>query len=565
VRKKHTLLLAALAVVILALTVTMSAGVLHPWPASAANGTLLIKEDTAAGHITIETPVIKAVWHYKTLPTESYNQGGGNLYELYYKPMDPGLKQNLISFATYGNERSTPLWAGIGGVGSTAMYAVDIPPASSQTNSFSDIISDNNLSGTLKFYAVTTDDQGNAVLTFVYQMHNQSTGKEWYQVTKRWTVEPGGVIHLNVDWSLLASGYFSEIAVRSNWSYNVGWTHFSKYGRDWLASDSPGYLVGSNIENVTAECWDDLNRFHPDWIAFTGSPLAPTVKMSADNNGLGFRGGGLYQLGVTTWASPASSTGEQCSILGGVQGAHTISWMSWWGGNPPLGNRYRWLNAGTAWSDSFRIDLTQGPPGGGPDISTVEGQVVDGGTVRVSWLTDVDSDSLVELKTAGDTWTVGGFDGSLTRSHSVLVQGLAPGTSYNYRVKSRDSDGNLAMSSGYQLKVPGSRGSPLVLSKQSGRWKSYADYENRILTVDFNVSNQSGAPVDAVSVTSVAASGGVEAKSILPILLGSIPTGGSVTFPVAYRVPPGISLFSTWLTGSGTDANGVVFKLFVNR
>jgi len=550
-------------VVILALTVTMSAGVLHPRAASAADGALLIQEDTTAGHITIETPVIKAVWHYKTLPTESYNQGGGNLYELYYKPLDSGLKQNLISYATYGNERSTPLWAGIGGVGSTVMYAVDIPPGSSQTNSFSDIISDNNLSGALKSHTVTTDDQGNAVLTFVYQVHNQSTGKEWYQVTKRWTVEPGGVIHLNVDWSLLAAGYFSEIAVRSNWSYNVGWTHFSKYGRDWLDSDlSPRYLVGSNIENETAQCWDDLNRFHPDWVAYTGSPFAPTVKMSADNNGLGFRGGGLYQLGATAWASPANPTEEQCSILGGVQGTHTISWMSWWGGNPPLGKRYRWLNAGTAWSDSFRIDLIAGLPGGSPDISTVVDQVIDAGAVRVSWLTDVDSDSLVELSTGGNTWPVGGFDGSLTRSHSVLVRGLAPGTSYNYRVKSRDAEGNLAMSSGYRLTVPGSL---LVLSKESVSWKSYADYENRLLTVDFKVSNQSGAPVNAVSVTSIAASGGVEAIASLPIMLGSIPAGGSVPLPVVYRVPPGITLFNTLLTGSGIDADGIEFKLPVNN
>ena len=88
--------------------------------AEAFTAELQISEDPTNGHITVETGIIRAVWHTRTLASESYNQGGGALYGLYHKPTDPEMSRNLIaypSFTGWGNGQSTALWSGSGGVG----------------------------------------------------------------------------------------------------------------------------------------------------------------------------------------------------------------------------------------------------------------------------------------------------------------------------------------------------------------------------------------------------------------------------------------------------------------
>jgi len=532
--------------------------------ALAAGSQLTLSEDSSSGRITVDTSTVKAVWHYKTLAQENYNQGGGNLYELYYKPLDPSAGRNLVSMENYGNARSTTLWAGIGGVGGTDLYASDTLPGSSQNNSFYDVISDNNSSGTLESHSASVDDEGNAVLSFTYRVHNQSSGKDWYRVVKTWTMEPGGAIHLGVTWSLLASGYFSEMAVRSNWSYDVGWDRFSKYGRDWTAPNSPNaYLLGmTNIEDETAECWDALNQFLPDWVALTGSPDAPTLKMSADNNGQGFRGGGTYQLGSSVWNTPANPTAEQCSILGGEAGAHVINWMTWWGGNPPAGSRYKWLNAGTTWSDSYRIDLSVGTPGGGPDISSVATTASASGT-RVTWNSDVESDSVVEVMGPSGSWTSMGSNSSMTTSHSVTVGGLTEGNTYSFRVKSQDAGGHSAVSGGYQFMASSAQQETvqMVLAQQSTAWKSYADYVNRQLTVDFLVKNQGTGTLSGGVILDAVSNNYVSTTTNFPVSIGDVAPGGSATLTVTYLVPQGLDRFETVLsgTGIGPDGNSISF------
>ncbi len=530
--------------------------------ADATPSPLVISEDSVNGRVTVEGDTVKAVWHYKALPSENYNQGGGNLYELYYKPMDPSEGRNLVSFTNYGNPNSTTIWAGIGGVGGTDIYADDSAPGADQSNGFADLISDNNASGTVVSHSAYTDGQGDAVLNFVINVHNQSTGKDWYSVSKTWTVEPSGAIHEAETWTIINSGYFAEPALRSGWSYYVGWDRFSKYGRNWYDPNNATYLLGhDNIENETAQSWDILNAFHADWVAFTGSPIAPTVKMTADNNGQGFRGSGLYKLSVQVWGSGSQAIAEQCSELGGVTGAQEINWMAWWGGNPPEGNRYKWLSAGTSWSDSYRIDLFPGTPGGGPDISNVNAQNNGSGSEHISWTTDVASDSEVDildpngLRWPGN-WNNSGADGSLTTGHAIQISGLQPGSSYIFEVKSRDANGNLAVSSDYQLSVPYAPSLDLAVNNQNVYWKSYQDYLNNLLSVDFIVKNQGIKPVNSVAIGSIAASSNVLATTAMPLFLGDINPGGEVKFTVAYQVPTGVDKFFTSLSGSGTGPNG---------
>ncbi|MCL5411265.1 MAG: fibronectin type III domain-containing protein [Patescibacteria group bacterium] len=66
-------------------------------------------------------------------------------------------------------------------------------------------------------------------------------------------------------------------------------------------------------------------------------------------------------------------------------------------------------------------------------------------SVTVTWTTDKSSDSYVEYGLSSSYGTVSGKDES-SLSHSVTVTGLSPSTTYHFRVKSKDSDGNTGTS-----------------------------------------------------------------------------------------------------------------------
>lgn len=530
---------------------------------------VVLSEDPVTGRITVETDTIKGIWHYKTLSSESNNQSGGSLYELYYKPMDPNMSRNLVSFyrsSGWGDGRSTPVWAGIGGVGSTDAYATDTAPGASRDYHFQDLIADNNMGGTLESHSAQVDAGGNALLTFTYRVRNQTTGKEWYRVQKFWTIEPGGAIKLRVDWNILSTGYFSELATRSNWSYDVGWDRFNKFGRDWLDPNGQRYLLGSSgISTQTAECWDYLNRFHPDWFALTGSSVVPTMKMTSDNNGLGFTGSGSYLLGSRVWGTPAGPTEEQCTVRASFPqiGSHSLSWMAWWSGNPPNGSRYSRLQAGTTWSDSFVIELFPGSPGSGPDIQSVETRPISGGAL-ISWTTDNDSDSVVEVSVEPDnpySWFPASRDDTLVRDHQIVVEGLRPETEYSYRVKSTDGDGNLSVSGGYNVLTPPPADVNFTLREENAYWANLSNYMNRQLTVDFSLRNDGPHDVNSVTISGADANSRVSVKSTdFPIILGNMAVTATSRFTLQYVVPPGTNSFQTVIYGSATAPNGEVIS-----
>jgi hypothetical protein len=552
--------------ILVALAAVWSAGIVRVESATADGNPISLTENPATGQISVESPNIKAVWHYKALPAQNFNQGGGNLYELYYKPMDPSLSRNLVSYynmSGWGNGQSTSVWSGIGGVGATTLYATNTYPGSNQSNNFSDLLGDNNLSGVLDSHSAVVDQNGNAVITFSYRIHNQSTGKDWYGIAKKWTVEPGGAIHLDIDWTILSTGYFAEPALRTGWSYEVGWDQFVKYGRDWLQPNQQKYLLGaSGISTETCNCWDSLNRFVPDWYALTGSPVAPSVVMAPDTGGLGFTGLGSYQLGVNAWGSAANPVQEECTITSQYSNAHVINWMAAWGGSPPLGNRYQRLQSGTTWSDSYRIDLSTNVPDNGPVISSVSVQQPSNTTARASWITSASSDSVVEISTdPGDSgsWRIASQDSAITTNHSLLINQLVPGTDYTYRLKSRDESGRLSVSSGYTASNASGPPFSLSLSEAGAYWASYYDYTNRLLTVGFDVGNQGPILARSINIVVANASHGVTAVSRLPMGIGDLDAGATTRLNLVYSVPANINEFNTRIYSTALSTDGVIF------
>jgi hypothetical protein len=81
-----------------------------------------------------------------------------------------------------------------------------------------------------------------------------------------------------------------------------------------------------------------------------------------------------------------------------------------------------------------------------PTISSVAASGIAATSATIAWTTNEASDSQVEY---GTTTSYGGsttLNASMVTSHSQALAGLASGTTYHYRIKSRDAFGNLATS-----------------------------------------------------------------------------------------------------------------------
>jgi hypothetical protein len=96
------------------------------------------------------------------------------------------------------------------------------------------------------------------------------------------------------------------------------------------------------------------------------------------------------------------------------------------------------------------LDTLPGPPDTTPPvISAVGASSITTTGATISWTTDKASDTQVEYGTTTAYGSATTLDASLTVSHSQAVGGLAAGTLYHYRVKSRDAAGNLATSADF--------------------------------------------------------------------------------------------------------------------
>ena len=83
----------------------------------------------------------------------------------------------------------------------------------------------------------------------------------------------------------------------------------------------------------------------------------------------------------------------------------------------------------------------------------------------------------------------------------------------------------------------------LSLTRGTVYWASVADYNNRILSVDYSIGN-AGPDAKDVTIAGTVNTGGVTSVNT-PSLAGDIAGGGSGAYIVEYYVPVGVVAFST--------------------
>jgi hypothetical protein len=131
-----------------------------------------------------------------------------------------------------------------------------------------------------------------------------------------------------------------------------------------------------------------------------------------------------------------------------------ITDTTWASGNPALGV---FLPSGAtapfpqaSFDNVTVVDLASGCGGttspSGPMISAVVAGSITATGATVTWTTDEAADSQVEYGPTTAYGTSTALGTTAVTSHSVALSGLAANTPYHYRVKSRDSAGNLATS-----------------------------------------------------------------------------------------------------------------------
>ncbi len=105
----------------------------------------------------------------------------------------------------------------------------------------------------------------------------------------------------------------------------------------------------------------------------------------------------------------------------------------------------------TATSPNWNFKTAAGTDAAAPVISGVSAGSITASGATIVWTTNEASDSEVLYGTTTAYGSSSGLNTAKVTSHSAALSGLAPATTYHYRVRSRDAAGNLAVSGDFTL------------------------------------------------------------------------------------------------------------------
>lgn len=170
-----------------------------------------------------------------------------------------------------------------------------------------------------------------------------------------------------------------------------------------------------------------------------------------------------------TWGSDLAPVEADWIAVGTVTNKARISSVDWTTNTITLASPLTWADNASVWlySDSSGTRVLIGsapdygaheysPDLGGGDVTAPVISAVTSGSISVSgatitWTTDENANSRVEIGTDTNYSLAPATSQTLTQAHSLVVAGLLSGTTYHYRVKSEDAAGNLATGSDMTL------------------------------------------------------------------------------------------------------------------
>ena len=95
-----------------------------------------------------------------------------------------------------------------------------------------------------------------------------------------------------------------------------------------------------------------------------------------------------------------------------------------------------------------------------PLLFSMNASSVTVSSATIGWGTNENADSQVEYGTSLAYGSLTVLNSTLTTNHAIALSGLSPSTTYNFRVKSRDAAGNLAVSGNNTFTTPSSTPPP---------------------------------------------------------------------------------------------------------
>ena len=107
------------------------------------------------------------------------------------------------------------------------------------------------------------------------------------------------------------------------------------------------------------------------------------------------------------------------------------------------------VNSNGVPSEAKIVKLVSAPDTTAPAISAVQATSVSASGATITWTTNEASDTQVEYGTTTSYGSSTTVNASQVLNHSQALSGLQPNTTYNYRVKSKDGSGNLAVSDNF--------------------------------------------------------------------------------------------------------------------
>lgn len=240
-----------------------------------------------------------------------------------------------------------------------------------------------------------------------------------YQATSQMTDESGQTYPFTVD--TLLDRALGPLGYYGVFTANMHTDQVTVPGSDEIVLSALARGVPVVSARQMLEWLDGRNGSSFENIAWAGSTLSFQVLVGAG-------AGGLHVM--VPAASPSGAlTGVQRD---GVHVPYTLQTVK--------GVEYATFPGDTgSYQVAYGVDSTP------PLISAVSASASTG-TATVSWLTNELSDSRVDYGTTPGALTQNVTAASLVTNHSVVLPGLAPNTTYYYRVRSADGLGNAATS-----------------------------------------------------------------------------------------------------------------------